>query len=316
MQSQFAISQRVMMDHVHLMNVFVAVGEDESFAAAARRLDLSPAAITRAVAALEARLGVKLLLRTTRSVRLTEAGRRYLDDARNILASIAAANEAVVGINASPRGNLSVTASVLFGKAFVMPSIVQFLKQYPEVEVSAVFLDSAVNLMEDGIDVAVRVGHLPDSSLKALRVGQVRRVLCASPDYLRRYGIPRHPSDLRRHTTIAATGGSRRAEWKFGADESTLVRTTPRLTVTSNDSAVEAAIAGVGVCRFLSYMVSKELERGRLKIVLEEYEEAPWPVHVLHRESRLGSSKVRSFIDLLVDQLRSHQHLNGANVTA
>lgn len=299
------------MDHVHLMTVFVAVGEDESFAGAARRLDLSPAAITRAVACLEGRLGVKLLLRTTRSVRLTEAGRRYLDDAKNILASIVEANEAAAGINASPRGNLSVTASVLFGKAFVMPCIVHFLREYPEVEVSAMFLDRTVNLMDEGIDVAVRIGNLPDSSLKALRVGQVRRVLCASPDYLRKHGIPQHPADLLRHTIIAATSVSRRAEWKFGAaEEPTLVRTTPRLTVTSNDAAVEAAVAGVGICRLLSYMVSDELHNGSLKIVLEEYEETPWPIHVVHRESRLGSTKVRNFIDLLVHRLRAHQHLN------
>ncbi|CAG9183379.1 LysR family transcriptional regulator [Cupriavidus pampae] len=299
------------MDHVHLMTVFVAVGEVESFAAAARRLDLSPAAITRAVAALEERLGVKLLARTTRSVRLTEAGRRYLDDARNILVSIMEANEAAVGINASPRGNLSVTASVLFGKAFVMPSIVHFLKEYPEVEVSAVFLDRAVNLTDEGIDVAVRIGHLPDSSLKALRVGQVRHVLCASPDYLRTHGMPQHPADLLRHTIISATGVPGRAEWRFGAsEEPTLVRTTPRLSVTSNDSAVEAALAGVGICRLFSYMVPNELNSGRLQTILDEYGEAPWPVYVVHRESRLGSSKVRNFIDLLVHQLRTHQHLN------
>lgn len=299
------------MDHVHLMTVFVAVGEVESFAAAARRLDLSPAAITRAVAALEERLGVKLLSRTTRSVRLTEAGRRYLDDAKNILVSIMEANEAAVGINASPRGNLSVTASVLFGKAFVMPSIVHFLKEYPEVEVSAVFLDRAVNLTDEGIDVAVRIGHLPDSSLKALRVGQVRHVLCASPDYLRTHGMPQHPADLLRHTIISATGVSGRAEWRFGAsEEPTLVRTTPRLSVTSNDSAVEAALAGVGICRLFSYMVPNELNSGRLQTILDEYGEAPWPVYVVHRESRLGSSKVRNFIDLLVHQLRTHQHLN------
>ncbi|RNF32361.1 LysR family transcriptional regulator [Massilia aurea] len=299
------------MDQIHLMNVFVAVGEEEGFAAAARRLDLSPAAVTRAIAGLEENLGVKLLLRTTRNVRLTEAGRRYLDDTRAILASIDEANEAAAGVNAAPKGNLSVTASVLFGKTFVMPCIVQFLNEYPEVEVSALFLDRIVNLVDEGIDVAVRIGHLPDSSLKALRVGQVRRVLCASPEYLERQPLPQHPADLLRHTVIAATGISPRVEWKFGAvDDPTMVRLRPRLTVTSNDAAIEAACAGLGICRLLSYQIADQLTAGRLKIVLSEYEEAPWPVHLVHRESKFGSSKVRNFIDLLADHLRANPHLN------
>jgi len=299
------------VDQFHLMNVFVAVGEEEGFAAAARRLDLSPAAVTRAIAGLEERLGVKLLLRTTRNVRLTEAGRRYLDDTRAILASIDEANEAAAGVNAAPKGNLSVTASVLFGKTFVMPCIVQFLNEYPEVEVSALFLDRVVNLVDEGIDVAVRIGHLPDSSLKALRVGQVRRVLCASPGYLAQHPLPQHPADLLRHTVIAASGISPRVEWKFGAvDDPVMVRLHPRLTVTSNDAAIEAACAGLGICRLLSYQIADELTAGRLKIVLAGYEEAPWPVHLVHRESKFGSSKVRKFIDLLAGHLRANPHLN------
>jgi len=298
------------MDQFHLMNVFVATGEEESFARAARRLDLSPAAVTRAIAALEEQLGVKLLQRTTRHVRLTEAGQRYLDDSRNILASLAEANQAAAGVNAAPKGNLSVTASVLFGKSFVMPAIVQFLDAYPEVDVSAYFLDRVVNLVDEGIDVAVRIGHLPDSSLKALRVGQVRRMLCAAPAYLAKHGVPQHPADLLRHTIIAANGISPRVEWKFGAvDDPTMVRMHPRLMVTSNDSAIAAAVAGLGICRLLSYQVADELASGRLTAILADYEEAPWPVHVLHRESKFGSSKVRHFIDLLAAHLRAHQHL-------
>jgi DNA-binding transcriptional LysR family regulator len=299
------------MDQLHLMNVFVAVGEEESFAAAARRLDLSPAAVTRAISGLEELLGIKLLLRTTRSVRLTEAGRRYLDDTRNILASIVEANEAAAGVNSSPRGNLSVTASVLFGKAFVMPCIVEYLKQFPEVDVSAYFLDRVVNLVDEGIDVAVRIGHLPDSSLKALRVGQARRVLCASPEYLARNGIPQHPGDLLRHTVIAASGISPRVEWKFGAvDDPTMVRMKPRLTVTVNDAAIAGAVDSLGITRLLSYQIAPQLAEGKLKIILAEYEEAPWPVHVLHRESKYGSSKVRNFIDMLVERLRANPSLN------
>jgi DNA-binding transcriptional LysR family regulator len=296
------------MDQIHLMKVFVAVGELESFAAAARRLDISPAAVTRAVSALEEQIGVKLLLRTTRSVRLTEAGCRYLEDTRHILTSIHEANEAAAGINATPKGELAITAPILFGKKFVMPCIVRYLQQYPEVDVSAYFLDRVVNMVEEGMDVAVRIGPLPDSGLKALRVGRVRRMLCASPDYLARMGEPRHPSDLPEHQVIATTNLSPRAGWRFGlADEPTLVRMKPRLTVTSNDAAIAAAVGGLGIARLLSYQVVDELASGQLQVVLAEYEEAPWPIHVLHRESKYGSAKVRSFIDMLAQDLRSRQ---------
>ncbi|MDH0645954.1 MULTISPECIES: LysR family transcriptional regulator [Pseudomonas] len=298
------------MDQIHLMKVFVAVGELESFAAAARRLAISPAAVTRAVSALEEQLGVKLLLRTTRSVRLTEAGGRYLEDTRHILASIVEANEAAAGINAAPKGDLAVTAPILFGKKFVMPCIVRYLQQYPEVDVSAYFLDRVVNLVEEGMDVAVRIGQLPDSGLKALRVGRMRRLLCASPEYLERHGTPRHPSELQKHEVIAAGTLSPRTDWRFGAiDDPTLIRMKPRLTVTSNDAAIAAASAGLGIARLLSYQVADEVAAGRLQVILAEYEEAPWPIHILHRESKYGSTKVRTFIDMLAEHLRSQAHL-------
>ncbi|MFJ4055267.1 LysR family transcriptional regulator [Pseudomonas sp. NPDC089743] len=294
------------MDQIHLMKVFVAVGELESFAAAARRLDISPAAVTRAVSALEDMLGVKLLLRTTRSVRLTQAGGRYLEDTRHILASILEANEAAAGINATPKGELAVTAPILFGKKFVMPSIVRYLQQYPEVNVSAYFLDRIVNMVEEGMDVAVRIGPLPDSGLKALRVGRVRRMLCASPEYLLRHGVPQHPSDLPAHAVIATTNLSPRAGWRFGVtDEPTLVRIQPRLTVTSNDGAIAAAVGGLGIARLLSYQVVDEIASGQLQVILADYEEAPWPIHVLHRESKHGSAKVRAFVDMLAHELRA-----------
>lgn len=293
------------MDQIHLMKVFVAVGELESFAAAARRLDISAAAVTRAVSALEQQLGVKLLLRTTRSVRLTEAGSRYLEDVRHILASLHEANEAAAGINANPKGELAVTAPSLFGKKFVMPCIVRYLQHYPQVDVSAYFLDRVVNMVEEGMDVAVRIGPLPDSGLRALRVGQVRRMLCASPGYLSRHGTPRHPSDLSDHAVIGTTNLSPRAGWRFGVtDEPTLVRMKPRLMVTSNDGAIAAAVGGLGIARLLSYQVADELASGQLQVILAEYEEAPWPIHVLHRESKYGSAKVRAFIDMLAHELR------------
>jgi len=184
-----------MMDRFHAMGIFVAVAEEQGFAAAARRLHLSPPAVTRAISALESELGVKLLDRTTRFVRCTEAGLRYLEDVRRILLDVATAEESVVGKNAEPRGPLTVTAPVLFGQMFVMPGIVEYLRQYPQTQIDAVFLDRVVNMLEEGIDVGIRIGELPDSSLRARRVGTVRAVLCATPRYLHEYGTPQHPKD-------------------------------------------------------------------------------------------------------------------------
>ena len=161
------------------------------------------------------------------------------------------------------------------------------------------------------MDVAVRIGQLPDSGLKALRVGKMRRLLCASPEYLERHGTPRHPSELQKHEVIAAGTLSPRTDWRFGAiDDPTLIRMKPRLTVTSNDAAIAAASAGLGIARLLSYQVADEVAAGRLQVILAEYEEAPWPIHILHRESKYGSTKVRTFIDMLAEHLRSHAHLS------
>ncbi len=298
------------MDRFHQISVYVAVAEEESFAAGARRLGMSPPAVTRAVAALEESLGVKLLNRTTRFVRPTDAGQRYLDDARQILAKVQEADEAAAGINADPRGHLTVTAPVLFGKIFVMPHIVEFLQRYPAVDVSAVFLDRVVNMMEEGVDVGVRIGALPDSSMRALRVGQVRRVLCASPEYLAQHGVPQKPEDLKQHHIVAASGVTPSIEWKFGEQEhSAAIRIKPRLTVTSNDGAINAVLKGAGITRLLSYQVAHELAQGTLKTVLSEYESAPLPIHIVHREGRDGSVKVRSFVDFMAQALRADSAL-------
>jgi DNA-binding transcriptional LysR family regulator len=299
------------MDRFHAMEVFVAVAEDQGFAAAARRLQLSPPAVTRAVAALEQHLGVKLLNRSTRHVRVTAAGQRYLEDARRVLAEVAAAEESAAGINAEPRGHIAITAPVLFGRLFVMPAVLDYLQDFPAVEVSAVFLDRVVNLLEEGLDVGVRIGELPDSSMRALRVGSVRRVLCAAPGYLERHGLPQGPEDLSAHTIIASSAGNMTPAWQFHSGSSTrTIKLTPRLSVTTNDAAIEAAVAGFGITRLLSYQVALQLAAGTLKTVLSEFEPAPLPVHILHREERHSSTKVRSFIDLLARHLRADKALN------
>ena len=296
------------MDRFQLMNVFVAVAEEEGFAAGARRLRMSPPAVTRAVAALEKRLGVQLLQRTTRHVRTTEAGHRYLEDARRILAEAEAADEAAAGINTQPRGRLSVTAPALFGRMFVMPGIVEYLARYPETEVSAVFVDRVVNLLEEGLDVGVRIGELADSSMRALRVGSVRVVLCASREYLRRHGVPRVPQDLLKHSLIASSAGSNAFDWRFDGRS---LRLQPRLSVTTNDAAIEAALRGFGITRLLSYQVARLLRTGELRLVLEKYEPPPRPIHIVHREGRQPVAKVRTFVELMMERLRAEPALNG-----
>lgn len=299
------------MDRFHQMSVYVAVAETESFAAGARKLGMSPPAVTRAVAALEEELGVKLLNRTTRYVRATDAGLRYLDDARRILAEVQEADEVAAGVNAEPRGHLVVTAPVLFGQLFVMPSVVAFLQRYPDVDVSALFLDRVVNMLEEGVDVGIRIGALPDSSMRAIRVGQVRRVLCASPDYLAQQGIPNTPNDLLKHQIVAASSVSPTIEWKFGDDESAkAIRIKPRLTVTSNDGAIAAVRHGGGITRLLSYQVAGLLQTGELKTVLGEFEPKPLPIHIVHREGRHGSAKIRAFVDFMAQALKENSALN------
>ncbi|WP_338846325.1 LysR family transcriptional regulator [Massilia sp. W12] len=294
------------MDRFHQMTVFAAVAETESFAAAARKLSMSPPAVTRAVAALEEELGVKLLQRTTRYVRVTEAGQRYWEDVRRILAEVREADEAAAGVNAEPRGHLALTAPVLFGKQFVTPNLVKFMERYPEVDISALFLDRVVNMLEEGVDVGIRIGPLPDSSMRAIRVGQVRRVVCASSAYLQARGVPRSPEDLHQHQIVAASSISPAVEWKFGSEgQSNTVRIKPRLTVSSNDSAIMAVRHGAGVTRLLSYQVADLLQSGELQIVLEAFEPSPLPIHIVHREGRHGSAKIRAFVDFMAQALKA-----------
>ena len=299
------------MDRLQAMTIFVAVAEEASFAGGARRLRLSPPAVTRAVAALEERLGVKMLNRTTRYVRMTEAGQKYYEDAKRIIALADEADDAALGINAEPRGQLTVTASVLFGRLYVMSGIVEYLRRYPAVDVNALFVDRVVNMLEEGVDVAIRIAELPDSSYRALRVGSVRRVLCASPDYLATHGIPQTPDDLPQHRIILARGLNPNNEMRFQRDGSPqTVKLQPMLSVSDNDSAASAAMAGLGLTRLLNYQIAEPLQSGKLKIVLSDFESPPAPVHILHREGRHSSAKIRSFVDLMAERLRAELSLN------
>lgn len=299
------------MDRFHLINTFVAVVDTNGFADAARKLNMSPPAVTRAINELEAHLGLRLLTRTTRTVRVTDAGQRYVQDCRRILAEMAEADESVSGMHAAPRGRLTITAPVLFGGLYVTPIVTDYLMRYPQVNASCMFLDRVVNLLDEGVDVAVRIGELPDSSMQATRVGQVRRVICAAPEYLAQHGIPQTPDDLQQHTIVSANSVTPNPEWRLmDKGEPVTVRLQARMITSTNDSAVMAAIGGFGLTRLLSYQVAEHLRAGRLKTVLPDFEPAPLPVHVVHREGRQAPQRVRAFLDLATERLRQDPALN------
>ena len=299
------------MDQLHLINAFVAVVDANGFAGAARKLGISPPAVTRAINELESQLGVRLLTRTTRVVRVTEPGARYAADCRRILGDLAEANESVGGLHGEPSGTLTITAPALFGARFVTPIVTEYLERYPGVNASCWFLDRVVNMMDEGMDIAVRIGELPDSSMQAVRVGRVRRVICGAPDYLEQHGIPQAPDDLAAHSIVSANAVTPSSDWRLVQDGAPrVVKLQPRLSTTTNDSAVAAAVSGFGLARLLSYQVADELRAGQLKIVLSEFETPPLPVHLVHREGRHASRKARAFLDLAIERLRANPALN------
>lgn len=292
-----------MHDRFQTMSLFVAVADSASFSEAARQLEVSAPSVTRAIAALEEGLGARLLHRTTRRVTLTEIGERYLADCRRILAELKEAEESAGGSYQAPRGRLSVTASVLFGQMYVLPCLLEFVDRHPAVQARTLFVDRIVNLMEEGLDVAVRIGELPDSSLIAARVGTVRRVLCASPEYLRNRGLPEHPDQLEEHRLITAGSSS---HWDFQREKK---RIEPALVVNNHAAAIQAAVCNWGMTRALSYQVAQQVKSGQLQILLSEFEPPAWPIYVLHQEGQRVSAKVRAFVDLLIQRLKSHPDL-------
>jgi DNA-binding transcriptional LysR family regulator len=297
------------MDRIDAMTAFVATVDEGSLAGAARRLGRSPAAITRAIASLEHRTGAKLLYRTTRVVRLTEAGDRYIATCRRLLADLEEAELLASGERTAPRGVLTVTAPLSFGRLHVRPIVDAFLEAYPSVQVRLLLLDRVTNLIDEGMDIAVRIGHLPDSVLIAVKAGEVRRVVCASPRYLARRTPPREPSDLTAHDCISCSGITPTDVWTFASaskpDSLKQVRVRPRLTVTQAEAAIASAIEGRGVTCVLSYQVERELQTRRLKLLLERFEPAPQPVHIIYPEVRLAAAKVRSFVDIAVPKLKA-----------
>lgn len=298
------------MDRLQSLEVFVAVAEAQSFAQGARALGISAPSATRGVNELEDRLGAQLFSRTTRAVRLTDIGRAYLEEVRGILEDLTGANEAVTGAIGRPKGMLRLTSPAEFGRIHVTPLIAQYLDLHPDVSASVMMVDRVVNLVEEGLDIGVRIGTLPSSGLMAVKVGHVRQVVCGAPAYFAEHGTPQTPADLIHHKIVSATSRTRHDAWRFGKARETSAKITPRLLVSSVAAATSLATSGWGLTRVLSYQIGPELLSGSLKIVLEDFEPAPLPIHLVHYEGRRVSTKLRSFLDFARDQLRQSPVLN------
>lgn len=293
------------MDRLQGMRIFTEVVDAGGFAAAAKAMHLSAPAVTRAVAALESEIGTRLLIRTTRSVKLTAAGEGYVADCRRILSEIAEAEANAAGSFGNPAGAITLTAPVLFGRLYVLPILLDFLDLHPAVQVRFLLLDRVTNLVDEGIDVAIRIAHLPSSGLTARRVGFIRQVVCGSPDYFDRHGEPAVPQDLTSHRLIGRDGIFGGAEWHFGTQARIRVPVATRLTCNTNDAVIDAAIAGWGLSRFQSYQVAAHVRAGRLKTVLADFEQEPVPIHIVHAEGRSASGRLRAFVDFASERLRA-----------
>jgi DNA-binding transcriptional LysR family regulator len=290
------------MDRLDAMQAFVAVADLQGFAPAARKLGLSPSGVTRLIAALEDRLGARLLQRTTRKVALTDVGTRYLERVRRILADVEEAESSAEGERTRPSGRLVVSAPIGFGRLHVSPLMSQYLARYPEVTAELRLTDRTINLVEDGVDLAVRIGHLPDSTLVARHVGEMRRIVVASDGYLAQRGEPDTPEAIATHDTIQFGAATAAPEWRFVEDgREVRVLCTPRFTTNSADAAIQYAGQGGGLTRVLAYQAADAIKAGRLRIVLEKFEPPALPIHAVYPTSRLLSAKVRAFIDLVIE---------------
>ncbi|MGV8917220.1 MAG: LysR substrate-binding domain-containing protein [Pseudomonas sp.] len=298
------------MDRYHEMVVFQAVAESLSLAAAARRLNLSVPTVMRATAELESRLGVVLLSRSTRGVKLTEAGARFVDDCSRIIQEVNAAEVRANGMHVQARGNLSVLMPLLFSRKSMAPILVDYLKLFPEVLIFAQYHDRFPNMHEEGLDVAVLIGDLPSSALIAIKVGHVRHAVSASPTYLAAHGEPDQPADIVRHHIVHSYFSGGANEWKFQQQgEVQSLNFRPRISCASIQTAIEAAMHGAGLTRCLSYQLYDYFEDGSLCRVLTDYELPAMPVHVVYRGGRKASARVRSFVDFAVAYLRQHPAL-------
>jgi DNA-binding transcriptional LysR family regulator len=293
------------MDRLEAMAVLLAVVEAGSLSAAGRKLGIPLATVSRRISELEMHLKARLLSRSTRQLTLTDAGRDYVAACKRILEEVNEAERAASGEYSAPKGDLVIAAPIVFGRLHVLPVTIEFLQSYPEVDVRLILGDRLVNLLEDHVDVAVRIGELPDSSLIALRVGMIRRVVCGSPGYFAEHGAPQSPGELRTHQCITFAGLMAPDSWPFkvnGADISVPIHS--RLVVNTAEAAIDAAIAGIGVTRVLSYQIEDARRTGLLQVTLREFEPEPTPVSLVYTSQGRLPVKLRAFLDFAAPRLR------------
>jgi DNA-binding transcriptional LysR family regulator len=293
------------MDRLDTMRVFAAVARLESFAEAARRLRLSPSVVTRSIAQLEDQLGLTLITRTTRSLRLTERGEVYLESCRQILEDIDGAERLVRGESAEPRGSLKVAAPILFGRLHLLPIVSRVLNEHKDLSIRLTLSDRNIHLVDEGIDVAVRIGELADSSLIAVKLGVVSRTVVASPGYLKLRGVPKLPAELVGHDIVAFEGIGAIDEWRFSSHEKP-IRIDPRLSVNSADAAIAAAEAGIGITRTLSYQVKDAVLAGRLVPILQQFAPPEAPVSAIYPARRIASANVAVFVKAARDYIKAN----------
>jgi DNA-binding transcriptional LysR family regulator len=294
------------MDRLEAMSILLAVVDAGSLSAAARRLGTPLPTVSRKLAELEAHLHTRLLHRTTRSLSLTEAGAAYVEACRRILDEVGEAERIAAGEYATPMGDLTVTAPVVFGRLHIVPVVAEFLAQYPKIGIKLLLTDRVVHLMEEQIDVALRIGELPDSTLMASGVGMVRMVVCGSPAYLAKHGVPSRPQDLAAHDCIGFDVLESRRAWVFGSGKSAMsVPVVSRLAVNTAEAAIDAAALGVGLVRVLSYQVAEAVTNGTLSVVLQDYESAPLPVSLVHKGQAPLPLKLRAFLDFAAPRLKA-----------
>jgi DNA-binding transcriptional LysR family regulator len=291
------------MDRIDSMKVFVSVVSQGSFSAASRQLRMPLPTVSRKVSELESHLGTKLLVRSTRRIALTPAGESYVSACKRILEELAEAERAASGQYLVPKGELVMTAPIVFGRLHVLPVVTEFLKRHPEVDVRLMLADRTLNLIDDHVDLAVRIGTLPDSQLVATRLGQIRSVVCASPAYLEKRGTPRTPRQLASHDCITFAGLGSSQAWTFASGEAVRIRS--RLSVTTAEAAIDAALAGLGLARVLSYQIADAVAAEKLVTVLKRHEPPPSPVNLLYLPELRLTAKVRAFIDFATPKLRT-----------
>ena len=288
------------------MSILVTAIEAGSLSAAARQLGTPLATVSRKVSELEAHLKTRLLNRSSRRLTLTDAGRSYVASCKRILEELEEAERAASGEYSAPKGDLIVTAPISFGRMHVLPVVTAFLESYPEIDIRLALADRIVNLLEDRVDLAIRIGALPDSALVATRVGAIRRVVCGSPAYFAARGTPKAPAELAAHDCVTFEGFTSPDAWTFTTSKSeTSVAIHSRLVVNTAEAAIDATIAGLGITRVLSYQVDDALRAGELVIVLQEFEPEPWPVNLVYTSGRLLPLKLRAFLDFAVPRLKA-----------